>query len=103
MAQEIYDRYVAKVKISVDGTTLSYDYDYKDGEPRTYKYELDENLVGDIDAEIRWIPNRKGVLAGMRTADGRKARSWLSDNGGVRVVDNNFRMPPYGDQGNAFL
>lgn len=103
VAQEIYDRYVAKVEISVDGTTLTYDYDYTDGDSRTYKYELDQNLVGDIDGEIRWIPNRKGVLAGMRTADGRKARNWLRDNGGIRVVDNNFRMPPYGDPGNDWL
>lgn len=75
VAQEIYDRYVAKVEISVDGETLTYDYDYKDGESRTYKYELDGNLVGDIEGEIRWLPNRKGVLAGMETADGRKART----------------------------
>lgn len=103
VAQEIYDRYVAKVDISVDGTTLTYEYDYKEGESRTYKYELDENLVGDIEGEIRWLPNRKGVLAGMETAHGQKARNWLRENGGVRVVDNNFRMPPYGDQGNDWL
>jgi len=103
VAQEIYDRYVAKVDISVDGNTLTYEYDYRDGDSRTYKYELDENHVGDIEGEIRFLPNRKGVLAGMETADGRKARSWLNDNGGVRIVDNNFRMPPYGDQGNDWL
>lgn len=103
VAQEIFDRYVAKIGISVDGPILTYEYDYKDGESRAYEYELEDNLVGDIDGEIRWIPNRKGVLAGMRTADGRKARSWLNDNGGIRVVDNNFRMPPYGDEGNDWL
>jgi len=103
VAQEIYDRYVAKVEISVDGKTLTYEYDYKDGESRTYKYELDQNLVGDIEGEIRWLPKRKGVLAGMETANGRKARNWLRENGGVRIVDNNFRMPPYGDQGNDWL
>ncbi|UPM43180.1 sensor histidine kinase [Halocatena salina] len=103
VAQEIYERYVAKVEITVDGQTLIYEYDYEGGESRTYKYELDENLVGDIEGEIRWIPRRKGVLAGMRTADGRKARSWLSENGGIRIVDNNFRMPPYGDQGDDWL
>lgn len=103
VAQEIYDRYVAKVEISVDGTTLTYDFDYKEGESRTYKYDLEENLVGDIGGEIRWLPNRKGVLAGMETAHGQKARNWLRENGGVRVVDNNFRMPPYGDQGNDWL
>lgn len=103
VAQEIYDRYVAEVEITVNGQTLTYEYDYRDGESRTYNYELDKNLVGDINGEIRYLPNRKGVLAGMKTTDGRKARSWLNNNGGIRVVDNNFRIPPYGNSGNDWL
>jgi signal transduction histidine kinase len=109
VAEEIYERYVAKVEISTDGDALTYEYEYKDGDKREYKYNLtedgeyDENLVGDIYGEIRFIPQREGVLAGMETTDGRKARGWLNNNGGVRVVDNNFRLPPYGDQGNDWL
>lgn len=109
IASEIYDRYVAKVDISVDGNTLTYTYDYQDSDERVYKYNLaeedprGENLVGDISGELRFLPNRKGVLRGMKTTDGTQARSWLNDYGGVRVVDNNFRMPPYGDPGNDWL
>jgi len=109
IASEIYDRYVAKVEISVDGETLTYRYDYEDSDERVYKYNLaeedprGENLVGNISGEIRFLPNRKGVLAGMETTDGRKARNWLRENGGVRVIDNNFRVPPYGDPGNDWL
>lgn len=109
IASEIYDRYVAKVEISVDGDTLTYRYDYEGSDERVYKYNLSEedprgeNLVGDISGEIRFLPNRKGVLRGMKTTNGTQARSWLNENGGVRVVDNNFRMPPYGDPGNDWL
>ena len=109
IASEIYDRYVAKIGISTDDNTLTYHYEYNGAEDRTYKYNLakesryGENLVGDIVGDIRFIPQRRGVLEGMETTDGRKARGWLSDNGGVRVIDNKFRIPPYGDQGNDWI
>ena len=109
IAREIYEQYVAKVEISTEGDQLTYKYDYEGGEKREYKYNLttqgeyEENLVGEIYGEIRFLPQREGVLAGMETTDGRKARGWLNNNGGVRVVDNNFRLPPYGDQGNDWL
>jgi len=109
IASEIYDRYVAKIDISVDGDTLTYTYDYEDSDKRIYKYNLadedprGENLVGNLGGEIHFLPNRRGVLKGMKTTDGTQARSWLNDHGGVRVVDNNFRMPPYGDPGNDWL
>lgn len=109
VAQEIYDRYVAKVTIDVQGNILTYEYEYEDSETRVYKYDLTEidsygeNLVGDISGEIRFLPQRAGVLRGMETTDGRKARGWLNENGGVRVIDNNFRIPPYGDPGNDWL
>lgn len=109
VAKEIYERYVAKVEISTDGDILTYRYDYEDSEEREYEYNLaeegeyGENLVGDICGEIRFLPDRQGVLRGMEAADGRKARGWLYDNGGVRVVDNNFRLPPYGGEGSDWL
>ncbi|MFC6616262.1 sensor histidine kinase [Halopenitus salinus] len=109
IAREIYERYVAKVDIATEGNTLIYRYEYEDADEREYQYDLaeegkyGENLVGELNGEIRFIPNRKGVLAGMETFDGRDARSWLTENGGVRVIDGNFRMPPYGDKGNDWL
>lgn len=109
IASEIYDRYVAKLKISVEDEVVTYEIEHENSDARVYKYNLGQesdftsNLVGGVTGEIRFIPDRKGVLAGMETTDGRKARGWLNNNGGVRVMDNNFRMPPYGDQGNDWL
>lgn len=103
VAREIYERYVAKLEMSVEGENVKYEIKYEGGDVRDYKYSLDRNLIGDIRGEIRFIPQRKGVLRGLETLDGREARGWLNENGGVRVIDKNFRMPPYGDQGNDWL
>lgn len=109
-AQEIYERYVAEVKITVDGSTLTYHCEYPYGydsgaaEQREYQFDLEENLVGDIDGQIRYFNQQyPGVFRGMDTIDGRSAPKWLRENGGIRVIDKQFRVPPYGDQGNDWL
>lgn len=102
-AKELLDRYVARVEIQVEGTDVTYIYDYEDREQREYSFEIEENLIGDVDGEIRWYPRRKGVFKGMDHIDGRKAYKWVHENGGVRIIDNNFRMPPYGDQDDDWL
>lgn len=109
-AKEIYERYVAEVEIIVEGSTLiyrcEYPYGYDDGEAehREYQFTLDENLIGDIDGQIRYFnQNYPGVFRGMDTIDGRSAPKWLRENGGIRVIDKHFRVPPYGDQYNDWL
>ncbi len=102
-AQELLDRYVAKVEIEVDDTQVTYRYEYEDREEREYTFQINENLVGDIEGEVRWYPRRKGVFKGMDNIDGRKAYKWVHENGGVRIIDNNFRMPPYGEQDDDWL
>ena len=102
-AQEIYERYVGKVEITVSGNKVTYHIQFGGEDSRSYEYALEENMIGDVEGEIRFIPQRKGVLAGLETMDGREARGWLNDNGGVRVIDKNFRVPPYGDPGNDWL
>lgn len=109
-AQEIYERYVARVEIGIKSNKLVYEceypYGYDDDEvgERTYEFDLDQNLVGDIHGEIRYFnQNYPGVFKGMDTIDGRSAPKWLRENSGVRIIDKNFRMPPYGDEGNDWL
>lgn len=102
-AKEIYERYTARVLIKVNGDTVSYQIEHQDLDTQTLEFSLENNLIGDITGEIRYLPQRAGVFSDMETMDGRKVRSWLNENGGVRVIDNNFRMPPYGDEGNDWL
>ena len=102
-AREIYERAVAKVYISVENAKVKFEYEFDDSETREYVIDLEENLVGEIEGEIRYLPRRSGIFRGMEEWDGREARGWMTDNGGVRIIDKGFRVPPYGGEGNDWL
>lgn len=102
-ASEIYSRYAARVQIEVDGNSLQLDYEYTEGDDRSYEFDIGEHSLGSITGEVRFFPDQRGLFSGMEKIDGRTVRSWLSDNGGVRILDKNFRVPPYGDSGNDWL
>lgn len=61
-----------------------------------------QNKAGEIYADIRFFPQRAGAFTGM-SIDGRRAKSWVKDNSGVCVFDKNFRVAPYGSNGDDWL
>lgn len=108
-AQEIYERYAARVEVRIDNNEVIYEceypYGYGEGESgeRMYRFDLDENLIGNLSGEIRYFNSDYGLFSGMETVDGRSVPKWLRENGGVRIIDKQFRVPPYGDRGNDWL
>lgn len=54
-------------------------------------FRLDTPLFIDI----RYFPTRKGTFAGL-DVNGWAAKSWFKENCGVAIVDNGFRILPYG-------
>jgi signal transduction histidine kinase len=104
---EIYERDVARVEITTQESTVTFDYQYSYGydEPsrRSYTFDLSDPQIEGVSGEIRYFPNRKGVFRGMDSIDGNNARAWMSENGGVRVIDNGFQVPPYGNPGDDWL
>lgn len=60
------------------------------------------NSVGDMYADIRYFPDRKGTFAGL-LVDGPTARKWVRKYRGVSVFDRNFRVLPYGTDGDDWL
>lgn len=63
---------------------------------------LQNDGLGTVTADIRFIPRRQGTLAGV-PLDGRKAYSWIRANSGIAVFDRSFRVSPYGFQGDDWL
>ena len=61
-----------------------------------------ENQIGQVYADIRFFPARKGTFAGM-PVDGRDARTWVKNHSGVAVFDRNFRVLPYGTTSDDWL
>lgn len=82
-----------KIQLNNDVNTIVHDKTYKIG-----------NLVNsNIYADIRYFPRRKGVFSDLSNLNGTQAWSWIRENSGVVVYDQNFRMKPYGELDDDWL
>ena len=61
-----------------------------------------KSSLGQLHADIRFFPARKGTFTNM-PVDGRRARGWIAANHGVAVYDRGFRVAPYGRSGDDWL
>lgn len=103
--QEIFERAAIKMKIRLRKERVTYSYSFLSGrDPVDYVYEFpDRNLIGKLDADIRFLPKRAGIFTGLKNYDGRSAPQWVRSNSGVRVFDRGFRVPPYGSPNDDWL
>ena len=104
-ADELVERWQARMLITVAGTAAQYQCFYKDqkGKPKQWTVSLDKNLVGDVTAELRDFPRRAGMFSNMTNMDGRDVISYLRKRGGVRIIDRGFRIRPYGEPDDDWL
>jgi signal transduction histidine kinase len=105
VASILLRNFVLRAKIKLRGNALSVNLWRKgDREDKPYTKIVDrfENSIGDLDADIRFYPQRKGTFANVGV-DGRRAWSWVRENSGVAIFDGRFRVFPYGRQGDDWL
>lgn len=102
---EILGRSAITLRLRLRKQRLTLEYQFRSGRPKeTYKRPLpNTNLIGRLDADIRFLPQRPGAFAALPHHDGRTAAAWVRRNAGVRVYDRGFRVPPYGSPGNDWL
>ncbi len=103
VAKEILKHYVLRCVASIEGDRLKLRL-YERGNKKAFLRINDkyENEVGRLYADIRFYPRRAGTFADA-DVDGRRAQSWIKKNGGVAVFDRNFRVSPYGTEGDDWL
>ena len=96
--QEIVARAAITLRMQLRKQKLTLKYSFRsERDPVTYSYAISgPNLVGRLDADIRFLPKRPGAFAGLESHDGREAAGWVRQNSGIRVFDRGFRIPPYG-------
>jgi signal transduction histidine kinase len=96
VAVTILDAWVLRAVLVVNGPKLDLKV-YRRGLREAYLRVVDtfENDLGNVRADIRFFPRRKGVFANT-AIDGRRAYSWIKSNSGVAVFDRDFRVQPYG-------
>jgi len=108
LQEKILARFVARVRIAVsDGVAdLRVEWAGKgvvyDKRIRLKKYYSGWVVQNELFLDVRFFPRRAGVFHGAEV-DGRQAMGWLRDNGGVAVIDNKFRVSPYGQRGDDWL
>jgi signal transduction histidine kinase len=101
----ILERAAITLQISLSAKSLNLRYSFQSGRtPVVYKHKLaSSNLIGPLDAEIRFLPKRPGAFTGLRLVDGRTIPLWVRTNAGIRVFDRGFRVPPYGSYDNDWV
>lgn len=99
----LLESFVLRAEVRLDGATLHLDV-YRRGESEPWLSITDTypNNLGTLFADIRFFPRRKGTFTEMEV-DGRLATTWVKENGGVAVFDKDFRVYPYGGEGDDWL
>jgi signal transduction histidine kinase len=95
---EILERAEISLRLKVIKKKVTFVYSFSSGKDDIERgYTLpDENLIGSVDADIRFLPKRPGLFARLRNYDGREAAAWVRANSGIRVYERGFRILPYG-------
>jgi signal transduction histidine kinase len=103
VAADILKNFVFRCVVGVDRNRLKLRL-YRRGEARPF-IKVDDRYTseaGRVYADLRFFPGRKGTFSEM-PVDGRLARTWVKEHAGVAVFDRNFRVLPYGTQGDDWL
>lgn len=105
VAAAVLDNAVLRAKIRLRDAQLTvrlWRKGDKPTRPHTKITDRFESSLGNLDADIRFYPRRKGTFTDL-PLDGRRAESWVRENSGVAVFDGRFRVFPYGRQGDDWL
>lgn len=103
VARRVLEAYELRATLALSGQRLQLEvFAQGDSTPR---FELTDTVraeCGDLQADIRFFPRRKGRFQGLGM-DGRDAYSWVRRNSGVAVFDRGFRVAPYGEARDDWL
>ena len=96
VAAKILDAYVLRARLRLRGAKVDLRVFRRGSRTPSLKIvDTYPNEIGNLYADIRFFPRRKGTFTDL-PLDGRRAQGWVSNNHGVAVFDRNFRVPPYG-------
>lgn len=102
VAKKVLERPLSKLVVKLNGTAGSYTIAFPEKKAKyEHKFELDTNLIGQLQADVRWMPWGSGIkIDGLKAT---VAHRWVRRYGGVKIIDHGFRLPPYGDEEDDWL
>lgn len=96
LASAVINHAWARLKIKVTGNQVVYSVAFRNDSVRAeLSIKFPNNLRSGLYADIVYAPKRKDAFQGI-TVDGREVWTWIRKNSGVGVIDNGFRIRPYG-------
>jgi len=109
LQEKVLKNYVARARMEVENKKLhikiffdrSNDLVYEQTIPLKNYYQ-DFEIGTPLFIDIRYFPQRKGTFAGLGV-DGFVGKQWIKDNRGIAIVDNGFRILPYGTADDDWL
>lgn len=103
IAQTVIDHCWARLTVSLTGRRLKYTVVFR-GDPARNVLQVDyPNAISQgLHGDISFAPKRKGSFTELGP-DGRNAWTWVRKNSGVGVIDNGFRIRPYGFKDDDWL
>lgn len=108
LEEQILSRYVARSRIEINDTVADVSVEFP-GRGVVFQQSLElqdffPTWAADspVFIDIRYFPRRAGFFSGAEV-DGRQALRWLRDHGGVALIENKFRVVPYGQRNDDWL
>ena len=107
--EKILNSYVARARIEVVDAIANITVTFDRGSKKVFNNKInlkifypDFEVGSPLFIDIRHFPYRKGTFTDIGV-NGVQARSWLKTNSGVAIVDNGFRILPYGTKDDDWL
>lgn len=103
VSEPILSAYALRAALKIAGGRLELQVFEKDSAaPELRVVDSVPGRFGELVADVRFFPRRSGSFRGLGV-DGRIAHTWIRENSGVAVFDRDFRVSPYGEQGDDWL
>lgn len=103
IVRSVIDHAWARLTVSLVKQTLMYRVHFHgDNRPHTLKVRFPNSLRHGLHADIAFTPKRKDAFIGAQVLRN-QIWEWLKANSGVGVIDNGFRIRPYGFEDDDWL
>lgn len=107
---KLLNAYVARARIELKNKHAHVEISYDRGNTKLFKQAIPlENYypgfeIGtELFIDIRYFPHRKGTFTDLDGVKGPEAKNWIKKNKGVAIIDNGFRIFPYGTSDDDWL
>lgn len=103
IAKDVLRHAWARLSIDLNGDRLAFKVKFLDGSDcESLVLKVDSKISQGLHADIAFAPKRKGAFLGA-SVNRKQIWNWIRVNSGIAVIDNGFRISPYGFRDDDWL